>query len=774
MFRSLRIKLTVLYAGLFCIALALIGATSYAVIGSNTQRLVRTQIETSKDVFMRTWELQTRQLQDGARIAAAQQNFQQALISRDSAAIHTALSTLRARLGADIIFAVTPEGLVIGEDGIGASSVSPGLQISLDQDADPVGVLSSGGILHHAVTAPVTGAGWVVAGVRLDADAMASIEELSSIPLKASTFTRTIDGAWADVHDPDGAAINAFISEVTQLENRQPRLLQLPSGGAIASIEQLPSLDGTRSILMLRFPLSNVLSPYRALFNSLFAIGIVGVILLVVGSWFLARSITQPISSLEEAARKLQEGAYEPVQVKTKDEVAHLAGSFNAMIGAIGEREKRIMQLAYHDAETRLPNRLALERKLGAATQVKRLYLAAIGIDRFAHVRGAIGYTLAGMLVRKLGGRLARIVPNAPMARLSSDTLCVAFLADNEPDARKRGHALISNLEQPLALDGQVVDVNVSVGIAQPRAKEETPAHMIERASIALDQARSARTSIAFFDEAAYGDPARNLSLMGEMRQALESGAIYLAHQPKYNFRDGRINSAETLVRWKHPTRGLIPPDLFVPMAEETGHVRALTEWALRQTVADQKQLSQVGWPLALSVNVSGRLIGDADFAQAAIAIVREAPHEICFEITETAVIDNPAMALKNIELFAANGVKIAIDDYGSGLSSLSYLKQLPAHELKIDKVFVENISASRRDALLVRSTIDLGHGLGLKVTAEGVENPSVFSMLASMGCDMAQGYLIARPSPIDEVLSILNDDSRMQFYQQTARAAHG
>lgn len=358
------------------------------------------------------------------------------------------------------------------------------------------------------------------------------------------------------------------------------------------------------------------------------------------------------------------------------------------------------------------------------------------------------------------------------MARLSSDVLGVAFIATSEADALKRADALIANLEQSVSLGEQIVDVHVTIGIAQPGGKEETTSAMIERASIALDQTRRRGQKAGMYDEAAYGDPARNLSLMGEMRRALENGAIYLAHQPKYNFRTGCIDSAESLVRWRHPTRGNIAPDIFVPMAEETGHIRALTEWVLERAIIDQKALKDAGHAIKLAVNISARLLSDTDFAKRAAALARQAAHQICFEITETAVIDNPVAALENIELFAASGVHLAIDDYGSGLSSLAYLKQLPAHELKIDKLFVQNITSSQRDALLVRSTIDLAHGLGMNVTAEGVETPAAFALLASMNCDLAQGFLISRPASLEELIALLSDDRRLQFYKQTALGA--
>ena len=770
MFRRLRHKLTVLYAGLFCAALILIGATAYGVVAGATQRLAREQLVNTGAVFSEASALKLAHLDSGARHAAGSDVLVAAAQSRDVGAIRLVLQQLRAETNADLVFMVTREGLIIRADGSAQSSVWPGLQRALAASSAPSGVMRVNDALYQGATAPIAGGlGWVVAGVRLDADAMSALERVSTAPMLAQAIVRERDGWGSD--DGDRAALSAFLEQAAQSQTPRPQSLETSSGRALALALPLHSLDGTRAVLLLRYRFSGAISPYRALFGTLLAIGVASLALLAAGTWFLARSITQPLSTLETAARQLQEGVFETVTVASRDELAQLAEGFNAMAGAIRERERKITQLAYHDAETRLPNRLALERRLSSAPQAERVYLAAIGVDRFADVRGAIGYALAGALVRTLGQRLAQLVPNAPVARMSSDVLGVALLADDEADARRRAESLIEALEQPLALEGHHLDVHVSIGVAQPRGKGESPAAMIERASIALDQARTARQKVGLFDQAAYGDPARNLSLMSEMRRAIENGDIFLVHQPKYDFRSGRIGSAESLVRWRHPTRGMIAPDLFAPMAEETGHIRALTEFVLRRAIADQRRLSDAGWPLTLSVNLSARLLSDEDFACGAVELVRQAPHQICFEITETAVIDNPKLALDSIERFAANGVRIAIDDYGSGLSSLAYLKQLPAHELKIDKMFVESISNGTRDALLVRSTIDLAHGLGMEVVAEGVETPAAFALLAAMKCDLAQGYLVSRPVAAEDLSALLGDERRMRFYEQTAVA---
>jgi EAL domain-containing protein (putative c-di-GMP-specific phosphodiesterase class I) len=194
-------------------------------------------------------------------------------------------------------------------------------------------------------------------------------------------------------------------------------------------------------------------------------------------------------------------------------------------------------------------------------------------------------------------------------------------------------------------------------------------------------------------------------------------------------------------------------------MAEETGHIGALTEWVLARALEEQSLIRHHGHELAVSVNLSGRLLGDPAFVARALDLVRGAPGALIFEITETAVIENPEIALKTIDRFRAAGIGISIDDYGSGLSSLAYLKQIRADELKVDKAFVLKIDESHRDALLVRSTIDLAHSLGLKVTAEGVETAMALSLLAGMGCDVAQGYLVARPMPLKELLMFLGEE---------------
>lgn len=470
------------------------------------------------------------------------------------------------------------------------------------------------------------------------------------------------------------------------------------------------------------------------------------------------------VDALDQGMERLRRGEDAEVAVESDDEIGRLAGSFNLMAAEIRERERRITLLALHDPETGLGNRVSLDHALAELSPGlgSRLFLAAFGVDRFDHIRGAVGYALAAQVIRQVGERLAAFQPDGAAARLSADVLGLAFAADDAADAQRRVETLLAGLESPVQLGRDIITVALTAGIAPVGGD---PAGAVERAGIGLSRARAAKRKLALYDAETQGDPAANLALMSGMLWAIRSGEIELFHQPKYDLRARAVNAVEGLVRWRHPTRGLLRPEFFIPMAEETGHIRTLTDWVLRQAIADQAAMARVGHEIEVSVNISGRLLGDRDFADFVDRTVKGAVGKLCFEITEAAVIDNPDLALELLERFRAAGVSISIDDFGSGLSSLSCLKRIRGEELKIDKSLIAEVTESQRDALIVRSTIDLAHGLGLKVTAEGVETPNAFQLLTAMGCDRVQGYLIAKPQPLNELLIFLREDGASRGY---------
>lgn len=734
-FRNLRTRLTVIYMGLFGLALSLAAIAVVTAVASSAKRAVRAEMSAAGAVYSQLWNARASQLQQGAGVLAQDYGFREAVATNDEATVRSALDNLRARQGVD-------GAMILGVDGYATAAGMALDDAALDRLFEGLesgriesGVLAVHGEAFQVVAAPVNApvlVGWVVFAERLDSAQMRNLEQLSSIPLSASVALNRTSAPTGD----------------------DPVTVQTPDGPSMRLDRPLPSFDvAAPADLVLTYPLKRAMRPYEALFWWLAAIGAAGLALLMGGTWALSRGLTRPISALDAAVHRLQQGDFVEAPVTSDDEIGRLAASFNAMVGDLRDREARLTHMALHDQETGLPNRLSLERRASAQADS---WVVLFGVDRFEVVRNAIGYDSMARLLAALGARLSALADGAPMARVGAGALGLMIVAADEAEAVAAAAHLAAAAQAPLIINGAPVDITLTAGVAGCGAATSDLASAVDRAAIAVDQARAVRRPVGAFDEAAYGDPGDNLSLISELMTALEDGHVTLAYQPKYDFRAGGVTGVEALMRWSHPRRGFVSPDLFIGMAEETGHIRPLTEWAIRRAILDQKTLAAAGHALTVSVNISGRLLSDETFADFALSEVAASNADLCFEITETAVMDNPEMALRIIARFAGAGIAVSLDDYGAGLSSLTYLKQIRADELKIDKSFILGLDQSSRDALLVKSTIDLAHGLGLKVTAEGVETPTALALLQGMGCDLAQGYLIGRPVPLAALIAQL------------------
>ena len=408
----------------------------------------------------------------------------------------------------------------------------------------------------------------------------------------------------------------------------------------------------------------------------------------------------------------------------------------------------------YKDSKTGLATRFTLRNEAEAAIEAgDGRTLALLALDRSAHLRGVLGFEQFAQLMAHAARRLAEVHEGA-VALITTDTLGLLVPDNDEKRAMAYAARLRDCFKTPLMLDGIAIDVSLVMGLAVVA----TPRISLRHATIAIEQAKAARQPLCMFDPVAYGDPSNNLALMSRMLEALKNGDMSVHYQPKLHLRSGEIRAAEALCRWNDSRRGLVPVDAFIAMAEETGHIRALTEWVIERAVADQKALEDQGRRLSLAVNISAGLLSDPEFAYWAMDAVQTARGKIIFEVTETAVINDPERALTHVDAWADAGIPIAIDDYGAGLSSLTYLKNLPAKELKLDRSLVGDVAYDGKDALLVKSTVELAHGLGLEVTAEGVETPAALAALRLVGCDWAQGYLLSKPLAMEGLITFLDE----------------
>lgn len=759
MFHSLRTRLTLLYGLLFALTLVVVAVTVRASIHANARATIAHELAASGAVYERLWALRTSRLRDATQLLARDYGFRAAAATRDAATVDSALSNLRQRLGADLAFVVTIDGDVIGAREPAVAAHADTLWRLLDRDMHAEGVIGFGGDQYQAVAQPVLAPdlqGWVIFAARLDSRELRALEKLAAVPLSASVLVRPKGGKWrgaeAIATAGEAEAITRFVETTRRSRATTEGSLVVGGREEVATVRTLATFGGEGSAaLLLRYPLALALAPYRPLELKVLSTGVGALAIVLVGGWLIARRLTRPIAALDRATAALRRGEVAAVPVESADELGRLADSFNQMAIEIDRREREILHAALNDAATDLPNRRALEAEVDAMARNvpagAEIAVVALRIERFDTIRGALGFELAEQFVGAVGRSISTVADGATVARVSNAVLAVAVCIADSEAAVAAARRLVGAVSSGIGVGGQRVDVTLAAGIDIDRAANLAVGRLIDRAVVAADQAIAAKRDFHRFDLASYGDPAAGLSLMGEMLDAIAAGQLVLHYQPKLDLRLGRATSAEALVRWRHPVRGMLRPDLFIGMAEETGHIRELTDWVIAQAIADRETLALAGHRLDISINISGRSMGDSAFAAHALARLGRAVDYICLEITETHMMDNPEIARANMQALADAGVAISIDDYGAGYSSLAYLKDIPATELKIDRTFIKSIDSDARDVLLVKSTIDLAHGLGMKVVAEGIENATTLAVLQTLGCDYAQGYLIARPA---------------------------
>ena len=406
-----------------------------------------------------------------------------------------------------------------------------------------------------------------------------------------------------------------------------------------------------------------------------------------------------------------------------------------------------------HDAQTGLPNRLALEEALQtyAATG---LMVAKIG--NFEKISSGLGGQSMAALVQRVHDRIATVVHDCTIYRL--DDRILAWRLSDRDDMDRQTATLRTFMLSPVEVAGKRVDVALGLGFAA-ELTDDAVHQVIDNAMLAAVRAIEDGSTWREYDAADANTVELELSLLGELDEAVKHGGIYVLYQPKLDLRSNTVVSVEALVRWQHPVRGFLRPDIFIPLAERNDRIDGLTMHVLSLALADLSHWHANGQTLTCAVNISAKLLTEPDFLNRLQALIADSgidPQWLTLEVTESATVHDPDAAAAALRLFRDMGIAISMDDYGTGQSTLSYLKQLPLSELKIDRSFVQFAHLNRSDGALVRSTIDLAHELGLKVVAEGVEDAECLHFLASVGCDMAQGYLISKPVAAAEITTML------------------
>jgi len=443
-----------------------------------------------------------------------------------------------------------------------------------------------------------------------------------------------------------------------------------------------------------------------------------------------------------------------------QDLAAGLGALYLALFGISWSVTRRLRKqlrlnayLASHDVLTSLPNRAVFQERAAAAlaSASRRgggIVLAIIDLDRFKEVNDTLGHSNGDALLAELARRLVdELHQEDTVARLGGDEFGLVLCDGMNPDEvlwRVRGV-----LEREFEVGGLLLCVDSSIGYAVADGHEGDVEELLRHAEVAMYTAKERHAGVVRYEPSLDRYDASNLSLASELRHAIEGGELVLHYQPKARMDDLAVDALEALVRWRHPTLGLLAPDRFVPLAEQSDLIDRLTEWVVHQALDDLSELQRSAGPISVAVNVSARNLGRrglSELVQRELARTGLPAGQLVIEVTETTLLADPTSAARVLSELRAIGVRVSIDDFGSGQTSLGYISTLPIDELKIDRSFITDLQDSPTNAAIVRSIVDLGHNLGLHVVAEGIEGDDCFAAVRATGCELAQGFLIARP----------------------------
>ena len=748
MLDSLRSRLILLLLGMLTFMTVAMGFAALGAMQRDSAAQARQALDVASRVFQEALSNRATQLGNSVRLVASDFGFRQAVALREQDTISSVLENHGSRIDATLTVLLTPQGELIASSG---QDVSADQITQLFKDMRLSGQDSVSDIVHignnayQMVMVPVKAPqliAWVAMGFALDTALAGQIKALTDLDI-SFVFGRGTAGAellastLAPAQQMDLTAVPAPISL---------KVLDQP----LLTTERPLDRAGTISAL-LHLSTAPWQETYQQARTQLLAIFGLGLTLAVLFAVALARSITKPLQLLTQFARAIGLGqALQAPSIK-RGEVGLLSETLQKMQQDIRQREQQILFQAQHDTLTGLANRHLVELQLPALLSSQPLWLLLINIKDFKHVNDAFGYKNGDSLLVQLSQRLVKARPVASMiARLGGDEF---LLVSPTPIQQKDLPALQQLLSYDFTLDNSRLNLKLALALYQAPAPATasvgTANDALRRAEIAMVHAKTSHQLIAEYQPGQDESHQRELTLLHDLPLSLQSGHMFVVYQPKVSLLGRTAHSAEALIRWQHPQLGFVPPDEFIRLAEHSGLISRVTDWMIAQVIEQLAAWRQQGIDLTVAVNLSAYDLLSSDLPGQIAALL--AQHQLpaaalALEVTEGAVMQDPEQVIQNLQTLREMGIELAIDDFGTGQSSLAYLKRLPVHEVKIDRAFVKDIEHNHNDELIVQTTTELAHGLGLLVTAEGLENLAGLAKLQAAGIDKVQGYYFAKP----------------------------
>jgi diguanylate cyclase (GGDEF)-like protein len=751
--------------GLLILVLGSVLLVVNEVISRNARAAIDEGLAVGERVFERLLEQNNRQLTQAAEILSLDFAFRQAVATRDLRTTESVLANHGTRINANLIVLVSLDGKALADtlNGrlVGQPFRFPWLIDAAEREGKAAGMVVSDGQLYQLVMVPVRAPepiAWAAFGFlvrdRLD-------KELQSLTrLNVSFFGKSSA-------ETDWVALDSTVPP-EQLEAERRNLgsdagplkhsvtIKSALGEYRTLVMPLPQRGGVAMVATLSQSVDEVLAPYRRLELILLLVGGVALLVSGIGGVLIARGITRPIQVLADMSQRIEEGDFtHAVDIRGQDEIGELARRFDRMRKGLAAREEQITRLAYRDALTDLPNRILFNDRLGVAMEIARrerrpLAVLLLDLDRFKQINDTLGHHTGDQVLQQAAKRLGTLVRKSDtIARLGGDEFIILVGDCAIVEAKQIAEKILKGLDEPIVIGEHSLDVRGSIGIASYPADSDDADTLMRHADLAMYAAKRGNLGLAAY-EAAHGRHRKEqLSLLSDLRRAIEYEELRLVFQPKIDMRTGEAVGAEALVRWQHPERGMVPPADFIDFAEQTGFIKSITRWVIEAAARQCGRWSELGMSLKLVINISAQDLLDPGMPEAILAALQRSSvpaRSLGLEITESGVMQDQAAALVVMQRLRELDIDLSIDDFGTGYSSLAYVSRLPVSELKIDRSFVRNLVQNNKDRAIVVSIIELAHNLDLTVVAEGVEDRNTLEVLRKLGCDIAQGYLFAKP----------------------------
>lgn len=721
---------------------------------------IQNRLTTAKTIFTEQFNIRQKYLISFGETVSKDYGIK-LLFEGDTRSLLVALNNHRKRIHADLAMAVSAQGKIIAQlqvatDENGIKKVKPGSErntmfryIDWLESQNPAHLYLIDNELYQFSLSPLSvgtkNIGWLAFGFKIDKSLAQYFNGITK--LETDFLLKNNDGWQLLTSSSDSPNVRLSTDIIEGKTNAQ----YITVGHVITEFDEQQF-----GVAMYGLKADIVAVLQKRWWQFLLLAGIT-LLLSLATAYIIAASITRPIKHLVKQAKIIASGDYQqPLNINDESELGQLAHEFNTMQEAVLCRENEIKHSANHDKLTNLPNRNFLIQKINAlAKENIKFAVCHLNLSRLKDVNETLGYDVGDWLIQEAARRLAKLPQQLFLAHAGADEFIILFQADDL--------SRITNITDNIHLVFETLatyqhikfQLQVKCGISLFPAHSAEALAILQMSDIALHHAKKQNQAVQIYNKELDINSVERLNLINDLKHAITDNQLELHYQPKFNLKTNLPDHVEALVRWCHPTLGMIPPDNFIHIAEQTGQINALTHWVYHTALLQYNEWLSVGLNINIAVNISAENLKSPDFFDFICQSTDNAKvpnNKITLEVTENAVVDNTGIAMSLLKKFKDRGMKISIDDYGTGYSSLAQLKQLPVHELKIDRSFVQRLRDDEDDQIIVRSTIELAHNMGLTVVAEGIEDEYALNWLTEHGCELAQGYFISRPQPASKL----------------------